>query len=459
MTIENRAVTLLVPQWKLDLQKTWEQDPDLQAVITQAAVDLQDSECSLKDGDLRYQGRLVVGKMGDTRLHIFQSLHGGPEGGHSGTQITIKRVRNFFWWITLTQEIAKWVRSCEACHRCKMENVPYPSLIHPIVVPDHAWDTVTIVFVESLPKSGGKHTILVIIDKFTKYAHLLALHHPFSPTQVAQLLFDNVFKLYEPPSAIISDRDRIFTSSFCSELFKKLDSKSKLTTAYHPQSDGQRERLNQCIELYLRCLTYQCPNQWYRWLPMAEWWYDTSHHSTFRMTPYMALYGRQAPSFNYHQAGKSTNACVNDFIQQRTEMHRLINTNLHKAQEIMKLYADKHQSEREFEEGDEVFLKLQAFKQTSLKQIKDKKFTPKYFKRYKILKKIGKVAYRLQLPSTAKIHNTFHVSPLKKKVGLDSLIQLDPPLSIDLPSPVTPVKILAGKFHPSDSSLNTSAVA
>lgn len=436
------AVTLLIPQWKLELRNTWEQDPTYKDIITQLAVKPSSDGFTLSNGDLRYQDRLVVGQTGNYRNQIFNSLHGSPEGGHSGIHTTIKRVSSLFWWPTLSQDIAKWVRSCEVCQRCKSEHVPYPGLLQPLPVPDQAWDTVTMDFIESLPKSGGKNTILVIIDKYTKFAHMLALQHPFSATQVAQLLLDNVFKLYGPPKAIITDRDKIFTSNFWSELFKKLGSVSKLTTAYHPQSDGQSERLNQCIELYLRCLTYQRPHNWHRWLAMAEWWYNTSHHSAIGMTPYSALYGRQAPSFNYHQAGKSSNACVNEFIQQRTELHKLIKSNLQKAQERMSLYANKHRTERNFEEGDEVFLKLQAFKQTSLKTIKDNKFTPKYFGPYKILKKIGAVAYRLQLPPAAKIHNTFHVSLLKKKVGTDAIVQIDPPLTIDLPQPVYPSKIL-----------------
>lgn len=138
----------------------------------------------------------------------------------------------------------------------------------------------------------------------------------------------------------------------------------------------------------------------------------TPAHSSINMTPFMALYGRPHASFNYNQAGKSTNACVNDFLQQRTELHKLLKANLQKVQEMMKFYADKHRTERKFEEGDKVFVKLQSFKQTSVKEVKDNKFSPKFFGPYKIFKRIRKVAYRLKLPESAKIHNTFHVSLL-----------------------------------------------
>ncbi|WOG96017.1 hypothetical protein DCAR_0415347 [Daucus carota subsp. sativus] len=445
-TLEACAISTIIPQWKLDLRKTWENDPEFQAVIAQMATDPASTNFTLADGDLRFNGRLVVGSDGSFRKQIFDTLHGGPEGGHSGIQTSIKRVGNLFWWPSLSKDIKQWVQLCEVCQRCKSEHVPYPGLLQPIPIPSQAWDTVTMDFIESLPKSGGKDTILVIIDKYTKYAHLLALQHPFTAAQVAQTLLDNVFKLHGPPSSIITDRDKIFTSQFWSELFKKMGATSKLTSAYHPQTDGQSERLNQCIEMYLRCLTYQRPHQWHRWLPMAEWWYNTTPHSAIGMTPYQAIYGRPAPTFNYHQAGSSTNSCVNDFIQQRTEIHKLLKMNLQKAQERMKWFADKHRTERVFDEGDEVFVKLKAFKQTSLKEAKDNKFTPRFFGPYKIIKKIGQVAYQLQLPATAKVHPTFHVSLLKKKVGSHAITQLDPPVLNDTPAPAYPHLILDRKI-------------
>lgn len=161
---------------------------------------------------------------------------------------------------------------------------------------------------------------------------------------------------------------------------------------------------------------------------MAEWWYNTSHHTSINMTPYQALYGKKPPSFNYHQAQHTKNDCINTFLRQRAEMQVLLKNNLTKAQERMTYYANKKWTDRSFQEGDEVFLKVQAFRQTSLKSTKDNKFSPKYYGPFKILKKIGSVAYRLQLPATARIHNTFHVSLLKKKVGDASLVASDLPI-------------------------------
>lgn len=155
-------------------------------------------------------------------------------------------------------------------------------------------------FVEGLPKSNGKDTILVVVDNLTKYCHLLALSHPYSASSVEQNILDHVVKLHGAPSAIISDRNPIFFfSQFLKELFKTMGTQVKLSTAYHPQMDGQTERVNQCIEMYLRCLSSQKPKQWSYWLPLADWLYNTTFHSAIGMYPYKALYSKAPPVVNY----------------------------------------------------------------------------------------------------------------------------------------------------------------
>lgn len=135
-------------------------------------------------------------------------------------------------------------------------------------------------FVEGLPKSRGKDSILVVVDRLTKYCHIITLTHPFSAQGVAQEFLNQVVKLHGVPQSIITDRDLIFISSFWLELFKVLGVKSKLSTFYHPQTDGQTERVNRCIEMYLRCMTGQKPNEWANWIPMAKWWYNTTFHTS-----------------------------------------------------------------------------------------------------------------------------------------------------------------------------------
>lgn len=152
-------------------------------------------------------------------------------------------------------------------------------------------------FVEGLPKSQRFDTIMVVIDKYTKYCHFIPLAHPFTAMQVAQAFMDNVYKLHGLPECIILDRDKIFTSAVWRDLFKLTDTQLLMSSSYHPQTDGQTERLNQCLEGFLRCSVYSCPKQWAKWLPLAEYWYNTSYHSALGRTPFEVLYGHPPRHF------------------------------------------------------------------------------------------------------------------------------------------------------------------
>lgn len=141
-------------------------------------------------------------------------------------------------------------------------------------------------FTEKLPKSEGCDTILVLVDRFTKYAHLFPLKHPFTAQGVAQVMMDSKVKSHGIPKTIVSYRDKIFISSFWIHLFKLLDIKMVLSTTYHPQTDGQSDRVNQCLEMYLRCVIHSNPQKWKSWLSLAELWYNTSFHSSLGCSPF-----------------------------------------------------------------------------------------------------------------------------------------------------------------------------
>ena len=144
---------------------------------------------------------------------------------------------------------------------------------------------------EGLPKSEGYSTILVVVGRFTKVSHFLPLKHPFTAASVAKVFLNNIVKLHGLPLEIVSNRDKIFTSSFRKELFRIWGTELEISTAYHPQTDGQTERVNQCLEMYLRCVLHEFPTKWVSWLPQAEFWYNSTYHSSLGCTPYKALYG------------------------------------------------------------------------------------------------------------------------------------------------------------------------
>lgn len=221
-------------------------------------------------------------------------------------------------------------------------------------------------FIEGLPKSEGKSVIWVVVDRLTKYGHFIPLHHPFTAAQLAQVYIAHIYKLHGLPGSIVSDRDKVFISLFWQSLFKTVGTKLSMSTAFHPQTDGQTERLNQVLECYLRCMVSDHPQKWVSWIPLAEWWYNSHFHTSLKATPFEMLYGYKTPHLNFHQFGQVTDPLAKSFCQERTQFLKVLKQNLLEVQSRYKLYADRCRSERSFQVGDEVYLKAKSYRQSSM---------------------------------------------------------------------------------------------
>jgi len=183
-------------------------------------------------------------------------------------------------------------------------------------------------FIEGLPKSRGKDSILVVVDRLSKYAHFLPLAHPFTAAIVAQLYFERIFKLHGLPKIIVIDRDRIFLSKFWQELFSLLKVALHMSSAYHPQSDGQFEVVNRCLEGYLRCMTGEKPREWVLWLPLAEWRYNPSWHSSIGVTPFEAVYGQSLALHIPYLAGDSQVEAADRSLKAREQCIQMLKYHL-----------------------------------------------------------------------------------------------------------------------------------
>lgn len=290
------------------------------------------------------------------------------------------------------------------------------------------WTHVSMDFVEGLPKSNGYDVIFVVVDRLSKFAHFIPLAHPFTVQTVARAFIDNVLKLHGPPMTIVSDRDRIFTSKLWQDIFTAMGIELRYSSAYHPQSDGQTERVNQCIENYLRCMISTEPKKWALHLSMAEYWYNTSFHSSLKKTPFQAMYGYPPPDLHIPHLGASSTSEVAEFVTDRNAMWQQLKSNLANAQARMKKYADQKRVERTLSVGDMVYLKMQPYRLNAFGIRSHIKLQSKFYGPFRVMARVGNVAYKLLLPASTSIHPVFHVSQLKKHLGPTAVPCADLPL-------------------------------
>lgn len=444
------AITMITPKWMEEIQGTYDQDEHCLQLLTKLSVQRDSvAHFTLQNGLLRYKGRIVVGNTGSLQQRLISTFHNSALGGHSGERATYQRIKLLFYWPNMKSIIADYVKKCPICQKNKSENVPYPGLLQPLPVPEMAWTQISMDFVEGLPKSQDKEVILVVVERMTKYAHFIALKHPYKAQDIANIFLDNIFKLHGLPRVIVTDRDPIFTSQVWQNLFKSLKVQLHLSTAYLPQTDGQAERVNQCLEDYLRCMCFANPKRWVHWLSLAEWWYNTSYHTSLKVTPFQALYGFAPPMVAEVIVTDCPDLTVQEQLKNRQLAQQVIRDTLIKAQSRIKVQANKHRKEREFSVVDMVYLKIQPYRHNSLSTHKCLKLHSKYYGPFRVLEKIGNAAYKLLLPEGCQLHNVFHVNQLKRHLGKQAIPSPKLPLIDDKGNiKVAPASILERRMIP-----------
>ncbi|KAD4981941.1 hypothetical protein E3N88_18612 [Mikania micrantha] len=259
---------------------------------------------------------------------------------------------------------------------------------------------------------------------YMKYqsAHFLPIREDCSMDRLAKLYVNEIVSRHGVPISIISDRDSRFMSRFWQTLQNALGTQINMSTAYHPQTDGQTERTNQTLEDMLRSCVIDFRGSWDIHLPLVEFSYNNSYHTSIQCAPFEALYGRKCRSpICWSEVGE--NQIIGpEFIQETTDKIALIQERIKAARDRQKSYADNRRRPLEFQIGDLVMLKVSPWRGI-FRFGKRGKLSPRFVGPFKILERIGPVAYRLELPPELdNVHDVFHVSNLKKCLADESLI-------------------------------------
>ncbi|KAD6796212.1 hypothetical protein E3N88_07108 [Mikania micrantha] len=277
------------------------------------------------------------------------------------------------------------------------------------------WENISMDFITKLPRTtSGNDSIWVIIDRLTKSAYFLPIHETYPVRKLARIYVDEIVSRNGIPQSIISDRDAHFTARFWESLHESFGTRLDLSTTYHPQTDGQTERTIQTLEDMLRACVIDFGGEWDCHLTLVELSYNNSYHASIGMAPFEALYRRKCRSpICWTEIGESQITSP-EIIQETTDKIHQIRDNLFAARSRQKSYAEKRHKPLEFEVNDLVLLKVSPWKGV-IRFGKNGKLAPRYIGPFKILERIGKVAYKLELPpELSNVHPTFHVSNLRK---------------------------------------------
>ncbi|KAH0672805.1 hypothetical protein KY290_025037 [Solanum tuberosum] len=369
-------------------------------------------------GALRYQGRLCVPCADGVRERILDEAHNSFYSIHPGSTKMYRDLRDVYWWCGMKKDIAKFVSSCHSCQQVKAEHQRPGALTQDIEIPTWKWEEINMDFVVGLPKARRVFdSVWVVVDRMTKSAHFLPVKTTYGAEEYAKLYIHELVRLHGIPLSILSDRGAQFTSHFWKSFQRGLGTKVKRSTAFHPQTDGQAERTIQTLEDMLRACVLELKGSWDDHLPLIEFAYNNSYHSSICMAPLEALYGRRCRSpIGWFEVGEVA-LLGPDLVMDALEKVRMIRERLKTAQSHQKSYADVRRRDLEFKVGDWVYLKVSPMKGV-VHFGKKRKLSPRYVGLYEIIRRVGKVAYELGLPKEMElVHPVFHVSMLRKCVG------------------------------------------
>ncbi|GJV57375.1 putative reverse transcriptase domain-containing protein [Tanacetum coccineum] len=326
---------------------------------------------------------------------------------HPGSDKMYQDMKKLYLWPNVKANIATNVRKCLTCAKVKAKHQRPSGLLVQPDIPQWKWYNITMDFVTKLPKSSqGYETIWVIVDRLTKSAIFVPMRETDPMEKLARMYLKEVVTRHGIPLLIIYDRDPRFASNFWRSLQKALGTNLDMGTAYHPETDGQSERTIQTLEDMLRACVIDFGNGWVKNLPLVEFSYNNSYHASIKAAPFEALYGQKCRSPICWAKARQVQLTGPEIAQETTEKVFQIKQRMQAARDRQKSYVNLKRKPMEFQVGDRVMLK--------------------------VLEKVRSITYKLELPQElSRVHNTFHVSNLKKCYSDEPLVVLLDGLHID----------------------------
>eukprot|EP00253_Pinus_taeda_P001534 PITA_01534 len=311
----------------------------------------------------------------------MDEFHVSHYAGHPGYQKMMIAIRKDYFWPGMKKNIAEYLARFLECQQIKVEHQHPTGLLQPLPIPEWKWEIISMDFITGLPKTKKNNdSIMVVVDKLSKAAHFIP-----------------------------------FTLAFWRTLFAELGTQLNFSTAYHPQTDGQTERVNQVVEDMLRAYVMKQPTLWEEYLHLVEFAYNNGYHTSTQMSPFEVMYGRKCQTPSSWGGPEDKLSLGPEMLKEMEEMVKRVRVNLKAAQDKQKNFADRKRRFKEYQVGDHVYIRIQT-KRITLQWSGCAKLAPRYYGPFQILARIGPVAYQLALPSHIRVHNVFHVSILKKYV-------------------------------------------
>jgi hypothetical protein len=396
----------------------------------------------LDEGFWLYGNRIVVPNRKQLQKSLIEMAHQPPTSGHTGAQRTYEQLRRTFYWPGMVHSVKTYVHACTSCQRNKASTRKPGGLLRPTEIPQKFWECVTMDLITQLPKSKhGFDAVAVFVDKLSKMTHIEPCHTAIGAEAFATLMFKSVFRHHGLPRKIISDRDARFTGKFLTELAKIFQFRQALSTAFHPQTDGQTERMNRVIEDMVRHYVSPYSDDWDEFLPMVEFSINNAWQASIQNTPFYAIYGShphtpttlRVADLELHRV-----PAAQKWLSHYADRTAHARTCLQSAQDRQKAYADTSRRAVKYSRGDHVWL---STKNVHFKQGGSTKFMPKYIGPFEIIDLIGPrendaqdappTAVKLKLPPHYRLHPVFHVSLIKPLKTDGTAIPLPDPVEID----------------------------